>query len=609
ASLFSAVVTTLVAQTSQVLQPDNTQIMASILFENNQLLRAAGNVTAINTVPKSTLSPGSVVHTTKDVWVNGLFFTSLGLSLTTALLTVLVKQWLHAYSLFITGDAQRRAFITHLRSQGLKTWRLREIVEALPLILHGSVLLFFVGLVLYVSQLSTPICAVLAIIAALAFIFYFGTSILPFSIKYCALYLRKYIVSGILLARAYIPARLHDICQRKRYEWTSKPSRQSLELAEAQAIEKKTHITLDILQQLLQTSDQRSTHQIVLEAAFAILEESKRPIERRRPPFSHLFSSLLLHTTLMEETFCLSLVEYTSTLDGDGPQVETIANTWEKRITYLNKRIEIDGRKKIQHLFSAFGAADRQDNRHPCECILNWIGKPALEDESNASALADLMVFATGNGIRQILKRTGTGTLSKLPWIDLPLLPYYARFGTLDQVKAVVEADGSDEIVNYVSSASGWTPLDTALFHQKCEIVSYLMDHGGRAREAFYEEAFFEAIGNSNWDMVKLLWRRRREMRIVDTRPDSWCRKSATEVANDRKWRSMRGLDESRRRELVEILQQCDEEKVAEGQPLTSSQLEPVEESPELESEAIDNPTSHEDKVIHASFESLMSFR
>ncbi|KAG6843451.1 hypothetical protein H0H93_000930, partial [Arthromyces matolae] len=145
ASLFSAVVTTVVAQTSQVLQPDNAQIMVSILVETNQLLRAAGNVTTINAVPKSTLSPGSVSYTSTDVLVNALFFTSLGLSLSTALLTVLVKQWLHqvfehgliqAYSSFVTGDARRRALITDFRSEGLRIWRVRQIIEALPLILH-----------------------------------------------------------------------------------------------------------------------------------------------------------------------------------------------------------------------------------------------------------------------------------------------------------------------------------------------------------------------------------------------------------------------------------------------------------------------------------------
>ncbi|KAG6905892.1 hypothetical protein DXG01_017055 [Tephrocybe rancida] len=93
AALFSAIVTTFVAQTSQALQPDNAQIMVSLLFENNLLLRAAGNTTTMNTVPRG-LSPGAATHTTIDAWVNGLFFSSLALSLSSALLTVLAKQWI-----------------------------------------------------------------------------------------------------------------------------------------------------------------------------------------------------------------------------------------------------------------------------------------------------------------------------------------------------------------------------------------------------------------------------------------------------------------------------------------------------------------------------------
>ncbi|KAG6863366.1 hypothetical protein C0993_011816 [Termitomyces sp. T159_Od127] len=94
AALFSAVVTTFVAQTSQALQPDNLQIMVSLLVENNQLLRAAGNKTSINTVPAASLGPESQTHTSIDVWVNGLFFTSLALALLTAFLSVLAKQWI-----------------------------------------------------------------------------------------------------------------------------------------------------------------------------------------------------------------------------------------------------------------------------------------------------------------------------------------------------------------------------------------------------------------------------------------------------------------------------------------------------------------------------------
>ncbi|KAG6863776.1 hypothetical protein C0993_010388, partial [Termitomyces sp. T159_Od127] len=68
AALFSAVVTTFVAQTSQSLQPDNGQIIASILYENNQLLRAAGNKTSIDAVPKTALVPGSQTYSSTDLW-------------------------------------------------------------------------------------------------------------------------------------------------------------------------------------------------------------------------------------------------------------------------------------------------------------------------------------------------------------------------------------------------------------------------------------------------------------------------------------------------------------------------------------------------------------
>ncbi|KAG6870232.1 hypothetical protein C0995_014444, partial [Termitomyces sp. Mi166 len=94
ASLFSAVVTTFVAQTYQALQPDNAQITAALLFETNQLLRAAGNSTTLNAIPAASLHPGSHTYSSVDVWVNGLFFASLALSLSTALLSVLAKQWI-----------------------------------------------------------------------------------------------------------------------------------------------------------------------------------------------------------------------------------------------------------------------------------------------------------------------------------------------------------------------------------------------------------------------------------------------------------------------------------------------------------------------------------
>ena len=45
--------TAFVITTIEYLQPDYSQIAATLLFEQVQLLRAAGNVTAINAVPLS----------------------------------------------------------------------------------------------------------------------------------------------------------------------------------------------------------------------------------------------------------------------------------------------------------------------------------------------------------------------------------------------------------------------------------------------------------------------------------------------------------------------------------------------------------------------------
>ena len=77
--------------------------MASLLYENIQLSRAAAIQADMNAIPKSPLVPGSRTHTIINVWVNGIFFTSLALSLSTALLTVLAKQWIQVCMLIFNN--------------------------------------------------------------------------------------------------------------------------------------------------------------------------------------------------------------------------------------------------------------------------------------------------------------------------------------------------------------------------------------------------------------------------------------------------------------------------------------------------------------------------
>ncbi|KAF9059250.1 hypothetical protein BDP27DRAFT_1152904, partial [Rhodocollybia butyracea] len=150
AGLFSAVLTTFVAQTSQSLSQDPTQLSASYLSELTMLVRANGNSTAISNIPltSTTFSPAIL-----DLWINGLWFTSLVISLSVALFAVLAKQWLRQYMSFITGTPQEQAFIRQFRFDGLEKWQVQPLIGILPTFLHLALILFFAGLVIFLIPL------------------------------------------------------------------------------------------------------------------------------------------------------------------------------------------------------------------------------------------------------------------------------------------------------------------------------------------------------------------------------------------------------------------------------------------------------------------------
>ncbi|KAF8877008.1 hypothetical protein CPB85DRAFT_1500501, partial [Mucidula mucida] len=89
AGLFSAVVSTFVTQTFQNLEVDPNDVAVSLLYELCDLVRALNNKQSTDTIPRFKGSPASIFHPTRTAtWVNGLWFVSLTISLTTALVAV-----------------------------------------------------------------------------------------------------------------------------------------------------------------------------------------------------------------------------------------------------------------------------------------------------------------------------------------------------------------------------------------------------------------------------------------------------------------------------------------------------------------------------------------
>ncbi len=186
AGLFSAVVTTFVAQTSQSLQSDYAAMSASLLYESILVQRAIANGSPVNTITPSPLNPTiAFVPATTDVWVNSLWFTSLFLSLTTALVAVLVKQWLHHYVALPSGTPRDRSFIRQFRYAGFQKWHVQVIIGLLPVLMHLALAIFLSGLVIFLQPLRAALSWVICAGTILVYTAYVVATVLPILFPQC----------------------------------------------------------------------------------------------------------------------------------------------------------------------------------------------------------------------------------------------------------------------------------------------------------------------------------------------------------------------------------------------------------------------------------------
>ncbi|KAL1755117.1 hypothetical protein FB107DRAFT_214210, partial [Schizophyllum commune] len=179
AGLFSAVLITLLVQSSLALQPDYAYISASLMIELIAVQRAWARGSAVDDVPPSGVTLESVTATSLDYWCNGLWYTSLALSLSVALLAVLVKEWIQAYASSTSGDPKNQALVRQFRFSGIERWNVPLIIGFLPTLLHLALFLFFVGLSIYTFTFDQTIAWVVLGISATVFLLYFMATILP----------------------------------------------------------------------------------------------------------------------------------------------------------------------------------------------------------------------------------------------------------------------------------------------------------------------------------------------------------------------------------------------------------------------------------------------
>jgi len=149
--LFSAAVAAFVAVSVQDLKPSSQDISAFYLANIYQILNGSQIV-----IPPSLSDPSTFSPPTSAVWVNSLWFLSLVISLTCALLATLLQQWARRYMRVTQKrySPHKRARIRAFFAEGVDKLHLPWAVEALPALLHLSLFLFFAGLAVYLFNIN-----------------------------------------------------------------------------------------------------------------------------------------------------------------------------------------------------------------------------------------------------------------------------------------------------------------------------------------------------------------------------------------------------------------------------------------------------------------------
>lgn len=179
AGLFSAILTAFIIEAYRLLQQDPAELSVQILLQiSMQLSSLSVNPDFIN----STFVPSPPVSFSPEIsstWINALWFSSLVLSLITASLGILVKQWLREYLANKFVSPKQYCAVRLFRIRGLRFYKVSEIASLLPVLLQLALVLFLIGLVVFIRSIHPSIasCVIALVTAWISFVL--GTSAIP----------------------------------------------------------------------------------------------------------------------------------------------------------------------------------------------------------------------------------------------------------------------------------------------------------------------------------------------------------------------------------------------------------------------------------------------
>ncbi|KAL1734814.1 hypothetical protein EV714DRAFT_201691 [Schizophyllum commune] len=173
AGLFSAVLTAFIMESYKWLMVEPDDISADYLRQILAVLSHV-DVTAVRTVSRASPLPSDVMTR-----INGFWFSSLTLSLTSALVGIVSKQWLREFLRDTGHSHQTNLAVRQVKYDGLTHWYVGAVIATIPLLLQTALFLFLAGVIDLLWHLQKGVAILISILCSSTMLFFLITTILP----------------------------------------------------------------------------------------------------------------------------------------------------------------------------------------------------------------------------------------------------------------------------------------------------------------------------------------------------------------------------------------------------------------------------------------------
>ena len=206
AALFSAIVGAFIIESYKKLSPDTGSQTVVLLRQISQQLTMNG--TSPNPSVDQPFSPSAPI-----LWVNGMWLTSLVLSVTSALYSTLLQEWARTYTQIpqLSMRLSHRARVTSFLFFSLTKYNITFAALTAQGLLHVSVFCFFIGLVIFFFIINKTMAIVVLIPFIIFGLAYFMLTIIRWIDPKCPYHTP---ITWVLGYPLYIPLSLAARCLR-----------------------------------------------------------------------------------------------------------------------------------------------------------------------------------------------------------------------------------------------------------------------------------------------------------------------------------------------------------------------------------------------------------